>query len=91
MQIALNESLDISQVNELAETLASALSEGNPVVLSGEQVTRVDASSIQLLFAFVQQAKLKGISVAWEGSNDVFSAAARMLGLEADLGVVTDS
>lgn len=72
---------DISSVSAIHSELKELLSNEN-VILDGEQVERIDAASLQLIYSFVEEARIKGIKVSWRSPSDVLRNNAKLLGLE---------
>ena len=85
--IACGESLDISRVHELHEQLKQVLQYGDDVRLDAATVERADTAALQLLYAFVQEARANGVTVEWHEPATALYDAARLLGLEAGLGL----
>jgi len=55
------------------------------LLLDGEQVERIDAASLQLFYSFIEEARVKGVDVAWRSPSDVLSNNAKLLGMEEAL------
>jgi len=72
---------DISSVSAIHSELKALLS-NEKVVLDGEQVERIDAASLQLLYSFIEAARIAGIEVFWRSPSDVLSTNAKLLGME---------
>ena len=80
--IACGDSLDISGVGELHQQLSKALKAGRAVTLDASQVQRADAAGLQLLAAFCQSARSRGVTVTWRQPPEVFNQSASLLGLD---------
>jgi len=57
------------------------------VTLDAAAVKRVDTASLQLLTAFVRERQKDGKAVEWRATDGAFADAARLLGLNALLGL----
>lgn len=86
--ITLASDLSIASVNELKQLLADALREGGDVSLDGEAVERVDTSAIQLLLAFKRELDTAHASLQWQSPSPQLLSGARLLGVDALLGIV---
>jgi len=75
---------DISTVTAIHSELKAMLS-NKKVVLDGEQVERIDAASLQLFYSFIEEARVKGVDVAWRSPSDVLTHNAKLLGMEEAL------
>ena len=85
--VSLAESADISQVAELKSALQSALDSAAPITLAADAVERIDAATLQLLYAFMRHAKSQQIDVAWDGPTAAVHQAANLLGMHEALGL----
>jgi len=83
--IACGDSLDISGVSELHRQLSGALKDSRAVSLDVSQVQRADTGALQLLAAFCQAARTRGVTVTWRQPSEVFDLSARLLGLDGML------
>ncbi|MBK5936665.1 MAG: STAS domain-containing protein [Halorhodospira halophila] len=85
--IDLGEQLDITVAATLKETLADALSSGQPVALDGARLQQVDAAGVQLLAAFARAAASRA-GWSWQGGGAPapVTEAAADLGLTDELG-----
>lgn len=81
------EQFDISAVADLYAVLSDALDRGQPVVLDGSRVGRIDTAGVQMLTAFIREAQGKGIRVDWQGTTEVLCEAAQRLGLAQQLAL----
>ena len=85
--ISCEECLDISLAQDLYGRLQQALEAKRPVVIDAGQVTRADTAVLQLLCAFFQDVQASGMEVQWQQSSPALENAARLLGLDACLGL----
>lgn len=72
---------DISSVTDVQSELKALLSNSS-VILDGQQVERIDAASLQLIYSFIEEARNKDVDVAWHAPSDVLSNNAKLLGME---------
>jgi len=86
MNIKLQSELNIRQVAELKEQLNNALS-ADDIVLDASAIEVVDAAGLQLLLAFIQQARLKNITIKWGDLSEGFLNAVKLMGLSDGLGL----
>ena len=75
---------DISSVAGLHDELKS-LFKHEKVILDGSNVDRIDAASLQLLFAFIQEAKINEVDVAWRSPSEAMTRSVNLLGMEEAL------
>ena len=87
VQIQLDEVLDISTVGELRNILLLALEDKQPVRLAGTDIARADTAALQMLSAFIKDAKAQAQEVAWEAPSAALLEAAQLLGLSGVLGL----
>lgn len=79
--------LGMAQVAELRARLVAALGQGKPVVLRAVDVEQVDTAALQLLLAYWQDTKGRGVPAQWEAASPALRQAARLLGLGGHLGL----
>ena len=79
--ISCGESLGISMLHELQDSMKQALASGLPVEIDASAVERVDAAGLQLLCAFVRDAASSGREIRWSGITGALAASARLLDL----------
>ena len=80
--IPCDDSLDISVVHELYQTLQQVVETSNPLVIDATNVERIDTAGLQLLCAFMQHAQDRSITVQWHQPAPAVYDAARLLDLE---------
>ncbi len=85
--ISCQESLDISIIQELYNQLYQALETQHGVVIDAAQVQRADTAALQVLHAFVREAKIRGIDVRWQHPSPALQKAAQLLDLGGHLGL----
>lgn len=77
--------IDIAGAGALKAAFSQRLEQGDPLMLEGGGVERIDASGLQLLLAFFYEAQARGQSIGWQSASDEIKACARMLGLAEPL------
>ena len=85
--IPLDEVLDISSVAEFRATLLDVLASRLPIVLDAAVVERVDTAALQVLTAFIQDARGQGLQVRWGSPSQALVHSAGLLGLVEVLGL----
>jgi ABC-type transporter Mla MlaB component len=85
--IVLASNCNVKDAAELKQSLCLHLDEAAPVKLDVGSVERVDTSTMQLLCAFVRDRSMQQRKVEWVGDSRVVHDAARLLGVEAMLGL----
>jgi anti-anti-sigma regulatory factor len=88
--ISCEECLDISLAQDLYGRLQQAIEAKRPVVLDAGQVARADTAALQLLCAFFQDVQANGMEVQWQQPSPALQNSARLLGLDACLGLCMD-
>lgn len=86
----LPDSLDITLAAAFKETLDELL-QGESIEIDGSQVERVDGCALQLLVAFVQEARLRSIALTWVAPSAALCRAASCLGLSGVLALADGS
>ena len=87
VKIDLGEVLDISMAASFFSQLKESMPKGSNVVFTSSELTRIDASCLQVLLAFMAYAKESDISVSWEEPSDSLKNSARLLGLTEKLNI----
>jgi ABC-type transporter Mla MlaB component len=85
--IVLASNCSVKDAAELKQSLCAHLEESATVALNVGSVERVDTSTMQLLCAFVRDRAAQQLKVEWLGDSSVVRDAARLLGVEALLGL----
>lgn len=78
--------MDIAGVSPLYEFLRS-LGDESALVLKADEVERIDTATLQLLVAFVRDAKHRQVSVSWQSPTAIVYEAAGLLGVKNELGL----
>jgi ABC-type transporter Mla MlaB component len=71
----------VSEASSLKDGLAALLDEPKPVTLDLAALQRIDTASLQIITAFVRDRAEAGRTVEWQGSAQVLTTAAQLLGL----------
>lgn len=79
--IDFGEVLDISFAAKLHAQLKDEVGNNSTVKFSTSELTRIDASCLQVLASFMSYAKENEIKVQWDSPNDVIKEASRLTGL----------
>lgn len=87
-EILLPRSLDISAVRSVATELQAALAVGE-VTVNASELTKLDASGLQLLCAVAIAARTSGTRLVWKAVPPVLTQGARTLALTDSLGLET--
>ena len=77
----LDTDLRIGAAVALRETLLGKLALGEAVRLDGSAVAQVDTAALQVLGAFVRDARARDIEIDWLGASDTLHKGAVLLGL----------
>ncbi|OOW68037.1 anti-anti-sigma factor [Xanthomonas axonopodis pv. melhusii] len=85
--LTLGEDLGIETSADLKQKLAGFLTQDGDLVLDAGEVRRIHTASVQLLCAFVQSRRQAGLHTEFDGCNDTFRDAARLLGVTDALGL----
>jgi len=80
-QVRFEPVLDVAHARALHAQLGQALGQAMPIVVDVGQVVRVDTAAMQVLTAFNQAARDRGISLQWSGTSHALEEADRLLGL----------
>lgn len=79
--IDLSGSLDITRIESLRAMFADGLQQALPIQLDAKEAERFDAAALQLLCAFMLEAKNLGLECRWSTVSPALSDAARLTGL----------
>jgi len=71
---------DISGVNDLLENLKSRLDDAE-LTIDVSRITRIDASSLQLLYSLISIGTASGCHATLQGSSEVFDVSVKLLGM----------
>lgn len=82
--------LRVGKLGELRETLLELLASPSRVKLCVDAVELVDTAGVQLLIAFVCDAKAAGVSVEWSDVSSRMAEAVDVLGAAGKLGLRLD-
>jgi len=87
VELLLEETMHISGLADLYQTLSSCMDKKQDILLDASQVKKVDTVSLQMLAAFYQSAPAIEINVSWADCSDNFKEASDLLGLSETLGI----
>jgi anti-anti-sigma regulatory factor len=79
--------LCIGQLDDLRAKLLEALDSSVPVTLNVSALQQIDTAALQLLTAFVQDAKRQDLAVTWQAPSGPLKQAAELLGVGGFLGL----
>ncbi len=82
--------LDISRAGEIRNELRALLEDGKKIQLDAERVQRADTAVLQLLCAFIRDARAHAVEVEWVATSPALLTAVGLLGLEGELGLSLD-
>jgi ABC-type transporter Mla MlaB component len=85
--ITLGSTLDVRYAADLKKKMSTLLRRKPPFELDGAQVDRVDTAGLQVLFAFILEARSRGIDITWRMASDSLKTAARLIDLQDQLGI----
>ena len=80
--------LDIAAAADLKSLLNQALEANEPVEIEAGVVERIDASAIQLLLSFIQEAAVRGNASCWKNASVELKASADLIGLSEELMLI---
>lgn len=84
--IVLEGSLGIAEAETMHQTFSSVLNADVDISIESEDLSRVDAAGVQLLYALVKEAKQRSITLKWVSISDELKEATDMLGLSQGMG-----
>jgi len=86
--LILEESLDITVINEFYNKLKKLLSEkDSPIAIDARNLKRIDTSALQLLCAWFRETRNNNIPVVWKNADGILKQSARLLGLSEYLAM----
>src|SRR5690606_37161210 len=85
LTINLERALTIARVESLQAEFEELEKKSEPVILNAQNVSRVDASVLQLLVANFRSMSAREQDISWSGVSDELAAAAALLGLTDEL------
>ena len=90
VDVEFNDMFDITVAEEFRLKLLDALSKAQTVSLLANKIERADTAALQMLCAFVKDAKTKGVSVKWSKPSKNLCSAVDLLGLSQVLELNSD-
>lgn len=85
--VVLPASVDIATVIEVKTILTDAIQGGHSIELDAQQLTRVDATGAQLMYAFVRHCTGLHKPVRWVHASERIRDTFRCLGLDREVGL----
>lgn len=85
--ITLDETFDITCAAQYHERFNQLLNSHKSIILDASKVSRADGCALQLVLAFLKEAKELDVSVNWHGASDAFKASADILSMTELLGL----
>jgi ABC-type transporter Mla MlaB component len=85
--ITLGANCSVKDAAALKTSLCAVVETPDSVVLDAAAVERVDTATMQLLCAFIRERAAHSRTVAWQGTPSALTEAARLLGVQALLGL----
>jgi anti-anti-sigma regulatory factor len=89
--VALTSNCTVKDAAALKQSLSAVVDTNGPVTLDATGVERVDTAILQLLCAFVHARAVSCRAVVWRGEGAVVAESARLLGLQALLGLPAET
>lgn len=89
--IELPERLDIAGIAQFREHLATTMAVSREITLDGARLEQVDCAGMQLLVAFVADARAGGAALQWNNPSPPLTRAAQLLGLAGLLQLPSQS
>lgn len=84
-QIELGATLDVASASGLKLELGKVFRRKPPFDLDGSLVDRIDTAGLQVLLAFMTEARNRELELKWTGVSDALMSASRMSGLAEKL------
>ena len=82
---------DISKSEAFCQLLQQALDEKEPVAIDASKVDYINTDVLQMLCAFITEAKSNNMQVQWDQPSEWFSDAVRLMGLSEILNFCDSS
>lgn len=79
--------VDISVAGDLHTLFTEALNGKQTVEIDAENVERIDAAILQLIYLYVKEGEESGVRLSWKGVSESFKSSARLLGMDKRLGL----
>jgi len=84
--LVLEGSLGIAEAEAMHQQLSQILNAHVDVSIQSEDLSRVDAAGVQLLYAFVKEAKSRSVPLQWASVSDALLETATVLGVHEGMG-----
>jgi len=79
--------LGIVQVDALYEQMSAIFEQAGEIEIDASGLNQVDTAGIQLLYAFIHDARGKGLKISWKSTSEALEKSAGQLGLSELLGL----
>jgi ABC-type transporter Mla MlaB component len=79
--------LDITMALEYYGQLKQYLNDNKKIVLNAGKIERIDGAGLQLIVAFIMEAKKLNLQVSWSGKSENFKKNADILGVSEKLAL----
>ena len=79
--------LGIVQIHELYTQLGSVLKSAASIEIDAADLKQIDTAAVQLLYAFVQETKSRGLTLVWKQTSETLNSSAEQLGLKGLMGL----
>ncbi len=87
LHVVLERTVNIAAAGELYSRLQPLLEQSEDIQIDTSSVVSVDTAVLQLLVAFVTDARNRGLGVRWTQPSQSFCQTAALLDLESPLGL----
>ncbi|MCB1644923.1 MAG: STAS domain-containing protein [Pseudomonadales bacterium] len=84
--IRLPDRLDITSVEDVHKQLEDALVQGKPVVLEGDEVTRLDTAAMQMLASFRNEAEMNHLEMSWKNPSSTIKEVLNLMQFGPQVG-----
>jgi len=88
--IKLDGVVNIAKADALHHELEDVIKNAAPIVIKAKTLQRIDTAVLQLLSSFFYSMSELELSVTWDGVSEELQAAAKLLGLEKSLNLLTE-
>lgn len=73
--------LSIADVGDLYANLLMSMAEGSTINIDASEIEKIDAASLQMIYAFSKEAEKQGKPLTWDSASSAFLHSAKLLGL----------
>jgi len=86
-EVIFDEVLDITMAHQYHGQLHQYLKDNKEIVLNAEKIERIDGAGLQLIVAFIMEAKKLNLQTSWTGVSEAFKKNADILGVSDQLAL----